>query len=96
MAIGVDPNVFFFPDGDLGQDVLIVVPRDPEIPDRIIGFGVVFLNVGFEGDVQPLGIDQEIEPYLVISADHLSGSFFEKFKSKSVPIGWGGKNWQWG
>jgi hypothetical protein len=78
VAVGMDPNVFFFPDADTGQDVLIVMPGDTEIHDNVKGLGVVFLDVGFEGDVQPLGIDQEIEPDLEIGGDHLTGYWLRK------------------
>ena len=79
MAVGVDPDAFFFSDGDLGQDVLVVVPGNPEVANEIIGFGMVFLDVGFEGDVQPRGVDQEIEPDLEVCADHITG-FFSKIE----------------
>lgn len=78
MAVRVDPDAFFFPDVDAGQDVLVVMPGNPEIGDRVKSFGVVFLDVGFEGDVQPLGIDQEIEPDLEIGGDHFTGNWFRK------------------
>lgn len=79
MAIGMDPKAFFFPDGDLGQDILTAMPRDPKIANNIVSVGMVFLDVGFEGDVQPRGVDQEIEPDLEVCADHITG-FFSKIE----------------